>query len=84
MKNTLKLTILIFLTINIYIGLTRLLKIGLPNTEYNLKGRLREDYTSMDWGDEDKIEKVMAAGNDENDDDKDFQEKTRQLRKENQ
>lgn len=67
-----------------HIKLTRLLAVGLPNTEYDLEGRLHEGCTSVDWGDEGEIKEAMTAGDNEDDDDKDPQRKTRRLRKEKQ
>lgn len=56
-----------------HIGPTRLLKVGPPNTEYNLKGRLHEEYTSTDKDDNSEI-KAMVANNNKNDDKEDPQE----------
>ncbi len=71
-ENTLKVATPIFLTIGMHIGPTKVLEVGLPNTEYDLEERLHERCTSVDWANEGEIEEAMAAGDDEDDDDKDF------------
>lgn len=47
-KNTSKVATPIFFTIGIHIGPTRLLKVGLPNAEYDLEEKVCEGYTSAD------------------------------------
>lgn len=71
----------IFLTINIHIEPTRLLEIGLPNAEYDLKERICEGYTNNDLGYDGQIEEAIAADNNKNDNKEDPQEKNRQLEK---
>lgn len=71
-KNTLIVTTPILLTIDMYIGLIRLLEVGPPNAKYNLEERLREGYTDMDWGDKGEIKEAMAIGNNKNNDNKDL------------
>lgn len=61
----------IFLTISMYIGPTRLLKVDLPNVNYNFEGGLRERYTNADWSDYSEIKEAIAADNNENNDEKD-------------
>ena len=61
----------IFLTINIHIGLTRLLEVGPSNAKYDLDKKLRKGCTNVDWGDDDEIEGAMAADNNEKNDEKD-------------
>lgn len=65
-----------------YIGLIRLLKVSHPNVEYDSGDRLREEFICMDWGDDSKIEKAMTIDDDKDDDEEDFPEKNRQLKKE--
>ncbi len=76
-ENTLKMAIPICLTIGMYIGLTRLLEVGLLNIDYNLKKRLREKYTGINWDNERKIEEAIAASNNKDDDDEDPRDKIR-------
>ena len=72
------------LTIGMQIGPTRLLEVGPPNAKYDLEGRLREGCTSADWGNNGETEEAMAADNNKDDDEKNLQEKHRQLKKEKQ
>lgn len=62
---------LIFLTISIHIGPTRLLEVVFPNIKYDLEEKLHEGCTSTDWGNDDKIKEVMAANNNEDNNEKD-------------
>lgn len=55
-----------------HIELTKSLKIGPPNAKYDLEGKFRESCTSMNLGNEGKIEEAMAAGNNKDDNDKDY------------
>lgn len=54
---------LIFLTIVIYIGLTKLLEVGPPNIKYDSKKRFCEKYTGTDWDDDSEIEEIIIADN---------------------
>ncbi len=83
-ENTSKVATPIFLTIGMYIRLTRFLEVSPPNAEYNSEGKLREGCTGVDCGDKGEIEEVMTVGNDKNDDDENLRDKTRRLRKEKQ
>lgn len=76
-KNISKVATPILLTIGLHIGPTRLLEVGPPNAVYDLEERLHEGCTGADWGDEGEIEEAMTADNDEDDDAKDPQDKTR-------
>lgn len=53
-----------------HIRLTRLLKIGSSNIEYDLKEKLYKKYTGVDYGDDSKIKDVMAVDNNKNNDEK--------------
>ena len=68
--------ILIFLTIDMYIGSTRLLEVNPPNTKYDLEEKFHEGYIGADWDNEVEIE-AIAIDNNKNNDDKDPQNKTR-------
>ena len=72
-----------FLTIDMYIGSTRLLEVISSNAKYDLEEKFHEGYTGADWGNEGKI-KAIAIDNNKNNDDKDPQNKTRQWKKEKQ
>lgn len=72
MENILKVTTPIFLTISIYIGLIKPLKVSLLNAKYDLNGKLRESCTSVDLGYEGEIEEAMSAGNNKDDNNKDY------------
>ena len=74
-KNTLKVAIPIFLTIRMHIGLTRLLKVGRPNVEYDLERKLHKRCINIDWGDNGKIKEAMAADDDKDNNEGDFWEK---------
>ena len=67
-----------------HIGPTRLLEIGPPNAKYDLKKRLRERYTSADWGDDGEIEEAIAADDNKDNDKENFGKKNRQLKKKKQ
>lgn len=56
---------------------TRLLEVGPPNAEYDLKERLRKRCTGGDCGNNGKIEEAMAADNNKDDDKEDFRKKNR-------
>lgn len=71
-----KIGILIFLTIGVYIKPTRLLKVGLPNTKYNLEKKFCKGCTSIDWSDNHQIKKAIAMDNNKNNDKEDFKKKT--------
>lgn len=60
----------IFLTIGMYIGLTKLLKVGPFNAEYDFEEKFCEGCTGVDWGNDDEIKEAMAADNNKNDDEK--------------
>lgn len=62
----------ILLTIDMHIGLTKLLEVGPPNAKYNLEERLREGYTGMDWGNKGEIEEAMATDNNKDNDNEDL------------
>ena len=83
-ENISKIATPIISTIGIYIKPTRLLELGPPNTEYNLEKRLCKGCTSVNWGNKDEIKEAMAAKNKKNNDEKNFQEKNRQLKREKQ
>lgn len=61
----------IFLTINIYIRLTRLLKVDLFNAKYDLEKRLYQGCTGANKSDDNKIVKVISTNNNEDDDEED-------------
>ena len=67
-KNILKMATLIFLIIGMHIGPTRLLEVGSSNTKYNSKGRFYKECIVANWCDHGKIEKTIAADDDEDDD----------------
>lgn len=56
---------------------TRVLKVGPSNAKYNLEGKVREEYSGADWGDNSEIEEAMAANDNKDDDQEDSQEKNR-------
>lgn len=62
----------ILLTISIYIGSIRLLKVGFFNAKQDLKEKFYKRYTGADWGYDDKIKETMAMHNNENNDERDF------------
>lgn len=70
----------IFQFIHIHIGPTRLLKDSASNTQYDLKRGLRRDCAGLDWGNNAKIEEVIATIGNNKDEIKDLQEKIRQLK----
>ena len=74
----------IFLIIYMHIALTRLLKVGLSNTKYNLEEKICEGCIDENWGDNGEVEEAMAADNDDNDDKEDFQDKNRRWKKDKQ
>ena len=74
----------IFLIIGIHIGLTRLLKVGPPNAEYNSEKRFWERCTSANWDDDGEIEEPMAANNNKKDDKKHPQKENRWLKNDKQ
>lgn len=49
---------------------TKLLEFGPFNIKYNLKKRFYKEYTSIDWGEENKIKEVIAMNNNKNGDEK--------------
>lgn len=67
-----------------YIEPTRLLKVDSPNVKYDLEEKFYEGCTGADWGNDSEIEKAMAADNNKDNNEKDLQEKNRQLKKEKQ
>ena len=83
-KNTLKVAIPIFLTIGMHIGPIKLLKVDLPNAKYNLEEKLRERCIGINWVDDGEIEEAMVVYNNKDNNEKDFWEKNRQLKKKKQ
>lgn len=76
-KNISKLAISIFLTIDIHIGQTMLLKVSFPNSKYDLEERLHKRRIGANYVDDDKIKEVMAGNDDKNDDEENYWEKNR-------
>lgn len=78
-KNISKMATLIVLTIEMYIKSTRFLKCDHSNAKYNLKEKLHEKCTNINWSDDGKLKEAIAADNNKDDDEEDPQEKNRQL-----
>lgn len=76
-KNISKMAISILLTISIYIGLARLLKVGPLNIKYDLEEKLCKECISTDWRNDNKIKEVMVVDNNKNNNNKDHQKKNR-------
>lgn len=81
-KNIAKIDIPIFLVIKIHIRPTRFLENRASNTKYDLKKRLCKQFKSIDWGNNQKIEKAIAIAKDNKDNAEDFWKKNRKVKKE--
>lgn len=66
-KNTSMITASILLVLRRHIRLTRLLKNGAPNAEFDVEKKLWLGSTSLDWDERSKIEKAITTDKDEED-----------------
>lgn len=64
-----------------YVAPTRLWEVGLANVKYDLEERLHEKYIGANLGDDSEIEEAVAVNDNKDNDEKDFQEKNRWLKK---
>lgn len=76
--------ILIFLIIGMHIWAMRFLKVGLFNAQYDLEKKLYKEYINANWDNNSEIEEVIAADNNKDNNEENFQEKNRELIKKKQ
>lgn len=73
-----KLATSILLIIGIHIWLIKFLEVSFFNAKYNFEKKLCKEFTSIDQGNNSKIEEAITIDNNKNDDEGNSEEKNRQ------